>query len=165
MTSTAQTEPLPYCRAAHTADPLRLPGAPRGTTTPARRWRDLVRGYADLLGPERLARPDVRARLSALVSLQLLLEQTEARVARGEPTDHNVLVQGAQQLTKLLDELGLSAPPPASDDQDPLSSYLKATGRDGNGDGSASPSTSQALRPAVASPTAAGLTLNAEPAP
>ena len=37
--------------------PLRLPGAPRGMTGRARRWRDLVSGYAALIGPDRLARP------------------------------------------------------------------------------------------------------------
>ena len=78
----------------------------------ARRWRDLVSGYAALIGPDRLARPDVRARLSALVSLQLMLEALEAQVARGEAIEHSALVQGSQQLGKLLSELGLETTAP-----------------------------------------------------
>src|SRR4249919_2807461 len=107
MLGEAETQTTPFARAAHTSDPLRLPGAPAGQSVAARRWRDLVRGYAELLGPERVARPDVRARLSALVSLQLMLEGLEAQVARGEAIDHSALVQGSQQLGKLLSELGL----------------------------------------------------------
>ena len=53
--------------------------------------------------------------LSALVSLQLMLEGLEAQVARGEAIDHSALVQGSQQLGKLLSELGLETAPKQSD--------------------------------------------------
>ena len=100
----------PRQRARVTNDPLAL--GPSKNTALGRRYRDLVSGYAALIGPDRLARPDVRARLSALVSLQLMLEGLEAQVARGEAIDHSALVQGSQQLGKLLSELGLETPPP-----------------------------------------------------
>jgi len=114
-----------HARAGHTTDPLRLPGAPKGQSTEARRWRDLTRQYGALLGPERLRRPDVRAQLSVVVSLTLLLERLEARVARDEPVDPSHVIQSSYTLRSALAELGISAAPPEDDEQPDARSYLR----------------------------------------
>ena len=94
-------------RARASNDPLA--NGPSRNTARGRRYKDLVTGYVAILS-ERVERPDVRARLSAIVSIQLYLEELEIKVSRGEEVDHSQLVQSSHALTKLLDECSIVPP-------------------------------------------------------
>jgi hypothetical protein len=95
-------------RAARTNDPLALPKTlrGRGQSPQGRRWRDLARAYSAQLGPERMQREDVRARLRNLIWLTIELERLHDTAVSDRPPIHTLLHMTQEQRV-LLAELGL----------------------------------------------------------
>jgi hypothetical protein len=70
-------------KAAKTNNPLLLPPGTDRTSPRARRWRDIATFYAAQLG-DRIKQEPVRALLISLVSMTLMLERLNDKVARDE---------------------------------------------------------------------------------
>jgi hypothetical protein len=114
-TATAGEQPMngapsaavaPTRRAKQSNDPLRLPNI-NGNSPTGRRWRDLVRHYADALGEERMRHEATRAQVGSVVSLTLQSESLQARLARGETVDSDQIIRTANALRRAVKGLGL----------------------------------------------------------
>jgi hypothetical protein len=99
----------PSQRSAVTNDPLALPPALLLTTSAGRRWRDLAVSYAEQLGPERMTREDVRARLRSLIWITVELERLHDERVCDRPVPLHTMLHLAQEQRALIAELGLGA--------------------------------------------------------
>jgi hypothetical protein len=75
----------------------------------ARRFKELLLGYCGQLGLALADMPLAQQQLVRLAaSTSLTLEKTQAQIARGEPTDADMLVRLGGLLARTLDDLQLT---------------------------------------------------------
>ena len=111
MTHHATAALPPTQRSAVTNDPLGLPSRLLLTSARGRRWRDLAVSYAEQLGPERMVREDVRARLRSLIWTTIELERLHDERVCDKPVPLHTMLHLAQEQRALIAELDLDAPP------------------------------------------------------
>jgi hypothetical protein len=103
-------------RSRTTNDPLRWPVGLHPQSGVARRWRDLATHYAAQLGPERMAREDVRTRLRSVLWLSVEVDRLQGERLCDRPVPLHSVLHAAQELKALLNELGLSEPTNSNSD-------------------------------------------------
>jgi hypothetical protein len=95
-----------------------------GRSAEARRYRDLVIGYADDLGGADRITEAQRALIGQVATLQIQSERVQAAVLRGEQVNLEQLTRLANASTRILSRLGLKRE--RSDATPDLAAYLAA---------------------------------------
>jgi hypothetical protein len=100
----------PTARSKLSNNPLLRPEGVSAQSNAGRRWRDLASYYGKVLGPERLSREDIRAKLRNVIWLTLETEQLRTERLCGRPVSIHQVLHLSQELKALLGDLGLAEP-------------------------------------------------------
>jgi hypothetical protein len=118
MRSDARTEtpaarpvvtPLPRNLRARVTNESRVLVGVDGHSAEARRFKDLVDGFADALGGEAALTEVQRTAVRRAAELTTLAEQTRARALRGEPVDPLALVRLEGMTARAVRALGITS--------------------------------------------------------
>jgi hypothetical protein len=113
VSSTPASRPArrsPVLQARVSNDPLAPPLGLNPRSSEGRRWRDLALVYSAQLGPERMAREDVRTRLRSVLWLSVEVDRLQGERLCDRPVPLHSVLHATQELRTLLQELGLSEP-------------------------------------------------------
>jgi hypothetical protein len=98
-----------------------------GRSVPARRWRDLVIGYADDFGGLANLTEVQRTLISQAATLAVEGEKLSVAVLKGKSADSEALTRLANATQRVLQQLGATRRQPRGQAQAELSAYLART--------------------------------------